>query len=100
MSRAANARGFTLSELGLQPSVKKGPAERVPSGPHLELHSEAHIFEILRLEYKDPSERRDKIDVIDSTTGRPFFQTRESRTALPALTDTSRLQAHHPAAIT
>ena len=85
MSRAANERGYTLSELGLQPSRKAGPAERVPCGEHIELFSEEEIFERLQLAYVEPWERKDKMDVLDATTGRPYFQTKQSRAAAPAL---------------
>ena len=74
MSRAANHRGYTLSELGLRPSRKKGPAERTPTDTYVPgLLTERQIFEKLELEYKEPWERKDKLDVIDARTGRPFF---------------------------
>jgi hypothetical protein len=79
VQRVALAKGMQLSEKGLCAATHVGRGEVRKTGPYLPLRTEQDIFERLGLEYRHPREREHRHDVVEATTGRPFFEKLETR---------------------
>ena len=70
----AGGQCMQLSEKGLCPAMQRGASDVVKTGPYYPLQTEEDVFRMLNLRYREPSERRNKKDVISAVTGKEWFQ--------------------------
>jgi DNA polymerase/3'-5' exonuclease PolX len=85
MQRVALAKGLQLSEKGLCKAIHKSHGEVQKCGTYIEgLRTEEAIFDALGLLYREPRDREHRHDVIETATGRPFFEKAQTRRAAEA----------------